>query len=223
MTATHKTLQLVIHYPLVAELLKTVIIQGLENKEIPVIQHVDSPHSDWGSAGLDMIVFDEHSLERVSLQHLQSVRAVNPAVVMALLCEPTVCSVSDRRKVRLCTPLSSHSAMDDLAVNMRRLLGGQTVAMDCRPAPVFGRQPANHYDTRAAAKHLSPAKTRVLDLMLSGLSNKEIARSLSLSESTVKSHLSFIYKSLQLRSRTAAISALGARPLSVTPLTPNRY
>ncbi len=222
MTAPRKTLQLVIRYSLVAELLETMIVKGVENQDMPAIEHIKLPYSDWCSSVSDMIILDEYSLERVPLEHLYGIRASNPAVVMALLCEPTVSSVSDSRKVSLCTPLSSHSATDDLAENMRRLLGGQMIALGRRPNPMMPRKSVNDSDTRAAAKRLSPAQNRVLNLMLSGLSNKEIARSLNLSESTVKSHLSFVYKQLQLRSRTAAISALGARRIPTHASLPVR-
>lgn len=53
---------------------------------------------------------------------------------------------------------------------------------------------------------LTDRQAEVLTLMCSGLSNKEIARDLGLSESTVKTHVSAILRELQTTSRTKAIA-----------------
>jgi DNA-binding CsgD family transcriptional regulator len=52
---------------------------------------------------------------------------------------------------------------------------------------------------------LSAAQARVMDLLLAGKSNREIADFLGLSEGTVKIHLSAIYKSLNVTSRAQAL------------------
>lgn len=53
---------------------------------------------------------------------------------------------------------------------------------------------------------LSQREMDVLELISQGKSNKEIARTLSLSESTIKTHVSSVLKKLKLKSRTEAIS-----------------
>lgn len=49
--------------------------------------------------------------------------------------------------------------------------------------------------------HLSPAEARVFDRLLRGLSNKQIALELFVTEKTVKFHVTSIYKILGVRSR----------------------
>jgi DNA-binding NarL/FixJ family response regulator len=53
----------------------------------------------------------------------------------------------------------------------------------------------------------------VLKLIVSGKSNKEIARDLGLGEGTVKIHAAALFRNLGVNSRTAA-AAMGARLLS---------
>jgi DNA-binding NarL/FixJ family response regulator len=53
---------------------------------------------------------------------------------------------------------------------------------------------------------LSKGETRVLELVANGLSNKEIARKLSIREKTVKAHLTSIFDKLELRSRYQLIA-----------------
>jgi RNA polymerase sigma factor (sigma-70 family) len=52
---------------------------------------------------------------------------------------------------------------------------------------------------------LTPRQREVLRLLGTGLSNKEIARRLGLSENTVKIHVTAILRSLQVSNRTAAV------------------
>ncbi|MEV5839548.1 response regulator transcription factor [Nocardia sp. NPDC052112] len=59
---------------------------------------------------------------------------------------------------------------------------------------------------RRADTTLSPREIEVLRLVADGSSNREIAKELFLSETTVKSHLVHIYAKLGVRSRTSAVA-----------------
>lgn len=59
---------------------------------------------------------------------------------------------------------------------------------------------------RRAETSLSPREIEVLRLVADGSSNREIAKELFLSETTVKSHLVHIYAKLGVRSRTSAVA-----------------
>jgi len=68
---------------------------------------------------------------------------------------------------------------------------------------------------------LSPQEQRIIPYVAEGLTNKEIAQHLDLSEKTVKNYLANIYSKLQIgrRSQVAAMYA-GSFKGSVSPLTP---
>ena len=55
---------------------------------------------------------------------------------------------------------------------------------------------------RASVGELTETETHVARLAASGLTNREIARSLSIGVRTVEGHLSHIYAKLEVRSRT---------------------
>ncbi|MEV0032460.1 response regulator transcription factor [Nocardia sp. NPDC050793] len=59
---------------------------------------------------------------------------------------------------------------------------------------------------RRADTTLSPREIEVIGLVADGRSNREIAKELFLSETTVKSHLVHIYAKLGVRSRTSAVA-----------------
>ena len=68
---------------------------------------------------------------------------------------------------------------------------------------------ANRLMTRVRTPRtsLTPRELEVLKLVASGSSNREIGRTLLLSEATVKSHLVHIYDKIGVRSRTSAVAA----------------
>lgn len=59
---------------------------------------------------------------------------------------------------------------------------------------------------RTGAIALTPRETEVLELIAGGQSNKDIARTLLLSEATVKTHVNRILAKLRVENRTAAVA-----------------
>jgi DNA-binding NarL/FixJ family response regulator len=58
----------------------------------------------------------------------------------------------------------------------------------------------------AAAKALTAADRRLLELVADGCTNTQIARAMSVSVSTVKAHLSALFKKLGARDRASALA-----------------
>lgn len=76
----------------------------------------------------------------------------------------------------------------------------------------LGALPGDYVDLSAASS-VTPREQEILRLLASGLSNGEIARELSISESTVKTHLGNIYAKLDVNSRVQALSRAQALKL----------
>jgi two-component system nitrate/nitrite response regulator NarL len=95
---------------------------------------------------------------------------------------------------------------DYLIDSVRRAADGEAVMsqqmtaklmQNLRSAPLSAASPALH-------EKLSPREREILGFLAKGASNKEIARSLDLAESTVKIHIQGILKKLELTSRVQA-------------------
>jgi RNA polymerase sigma factor (sigma-70 family) len=72
-------------------------------------------------------------------------------------------------------------------------------AMAKRPTE---QQQQTNADRRRTLNRLSAREREVMLLIVEGLSNKDIARQLNTSESTVKGHLHSIYRRLTINNRT---------------------
>jgi len=88
-------------------------------------------------------------------------------------------------------------AVDDVAAAIRRVMQGELFvppAQQEKPAP-------------AGNKSLTLRQIEVLRLLGEGYTNKEIARSLDITERTAKAHLAAIFEALNAENRTQAVIA----------------
>ena len=93
---------------------------------------------------------------------------------------------------------------DELLSYVRRIHRGET----CIPAAVVAKLAAG-----MSTEALTPREHTVLGLLAAGKSNKQIANSLEIGETTVKSHLRGIFAKLNVLSRTEAIVVATRRGL----------
>jgi DNA-binding NarL/FixJ family response regulator len=62
---------------------------------------------------------------------------------------------------------------------------------------------------------LTPTEIRVVDLVVKGMSNKEVAAALVISSKTVELHLSHVYAKLDVASRTELVRYMSDLPATV--------
>lgn len=75
------------------------------------------------------------------------------------------------------------------------------------PPALLAQGVATPADAAGSAVTLTPRQRGVLEQLVLGRSNKEIARTLGMSEATVKVHLGAIFRALNVTSRTQAVLA----------------
>ncbi len=102
--------------------------------------------------------------------------------------------------------LLKDAAPETIVRAVQRAAAGQTVLSADQEARVIKT-------LREAPRHLSDRELDVLRLIADGLSNRDVAKRLFVSEATVKTHLARLYDKLGAPSRTAAVSIGRARGL----------
>lgn len=103
--------------------------------------------------------------------------------------------------------ISKSSGLDDMKTGIRTVLDGGIWF------PEFGDDPVEEdpdlVDLMDRLRTLTPQQSRVLTMLGEGLLNKQIAYELSVSEATIKAHVSAILLKLNVDSRTQAVIKLG--------------
>ena len=92
----------------------------------------------------------------------------------------------------------------------RALPGGAAAEPAARASP--SSHPPPNAPAPSAIDSLSPREREILQLIAQGASNKEIARALSIAETTVKIHVQHILRKLDLNSRVQAAVFAASRP-----------
>lgn len=152
-------------------------------------------------------------------QELAKIRRIRPDVKLVVL------SASDRREdIVGCLAAGVHGylikteGLEDLVERLRYVLGGEIYVppglaeldaeseQAARPPQAASPPPAD------ALGRLTPRQVKVLRCLAMGMTNKEIARRLAITDRTVKMHLSTIYPILGVHNRTQAASIARGLP-----------
>jgi DNA-binding NarL/FixJ family response regulator len=88
------------------------------------------------------------------------------------------------------------------------------------PSSFGGQQPPRPQPVSSLlrGRRISPRQQEVLELMVAGMSNADIADRLGIKESTVKNHVQGIFRSFNVGSRTQAVVAAVRAGLEPPPL-----
>ena len=171
-----------------------------------------------GQDELEAILVDLAILGPAGLAHLVTLRGRQPAVPLIVLS-----SVCDPQTVHLCMTcgvagfIAKSSSRAEIARALRTVFDGgihiPNFAGAARAFPQLGPQPGHQLGRRIAEDDpeggpLSFRQAAVLDLVTDGKSNKQIAWELSISETTVKAHMTAILRKLGVSSRAQAIVLL---------------
>ena len=160
---------------------------------------------------LDAVLLDLSLLRLQGYGELVALRSKLPSVPVIVFC-----AGEHAEKIRLCLIcgvagfISKHSSREEVLAALRTVFeGGTTVPRSDAPAP--GRVIAAAEDQDGGS--LSDRQAAVLKLVTYGKSNKQIAWELSISETTVKAHMTAILRKLGVSSRAQAIVLLQRRPV----------
>lgn len=164
----------------------------------------------------DVILLDNHLPGATGIQSLAELKEAAPAARIVLL---TVSE--DEQDLQAALRGGAHGYLlktmegDALGAAIRRVMAGEpVVSNELMPKLVAAFQAPPAAPAAPAAEsqaQLSPREQDVLRQIARGASNKEIARSLGIAETTVKIHVQHILRKLGVASRVqAAVLAAGA-------------
>jgi len=163
---------------------------------------------------VQLALLDLNLADRQGLDTLQQWRDMAPDVPVIVLSADdraeTIVSAIDRGASGFIPKTVQAATMQDA---LRRVLAGEVYL----PEMPGGDGP--QHASPESLLGLSERQLDVLRLLIEGKSNKEICRMLLLSESTVKTHLSAIFRKLGVNSRTQAVVTVARVGVALGPLS----
>ena len=193
-------------HPLVRDALRSAVLYSCQAQEIHEAGCLDDVVGTLAVKGeLDLVLLDLNMPGMNGLTGLVALRKQFPAIPIAVV------SAHEDRKVMLeavrCGAagfIPKSTPRDAIAGALRQILAGEVYL----PPSVEEGAEAEDEETAEIARRLSTLtaqQLRVLEMLGTGKLNKEIAYELSITETTVKAHVSAILQKLKVYSRTQAV------------------
>jgi DNA-binding NarL/FixJ family response regulator len=194
-------------HPLVRGALRQAVVSAIAGSTVVECGDLDELVKDLDTNGdADLILLDLAMPGVRGFSGLMYLRAQHPGVPVVI-----VSGNEDRGVMRRCIDFGAAgfipktTDVETMRAALRLVLEGGTWT----PPDVDLKSPADK-DTADIVRRLSsltPQQVRVLMMLSEGLLNKQIAYELSVSEATVKAHVSAILQKLGVESRTQAVIA----------------
>lgn len=162
--------------------------------------NVTTMHKLLDESPADLLLLDVYFPGLNAQEDVKALRRAYPLMAILVVSMLTERSTAERLMRAGANGFVGKSAPPEkLTGGIREVMeGGRPLVL---PAAGRGRQPTS---TTNPVNALPPRQLEVLRLITLGLSNKEIARELDLSLSTVRGHVSALFQGLQVKNRAAA-------------------
>lgn len=181
-------------------------IQGLgEGTQINVFGTFEQSMQNLSdNSDVDLVLLDLKLPDSAGLSGLSQMRAQFPSTPVVIV-SATEDAATIRRSIAMGAAgyVRKSSSIEEMRKAIRLVLDGEIYAPD--DVDLDAVDDSSEAQLIERLKSLTPQQTRVLGMLGKGLLNKQIAYELSVSEATIKAHVSAILLKLRVDSRTQAV------------------
>lgn len=205
-------------HPLVRDGLRTVLAVALDRCELFEASDLDEVVRIIDREGdFDLVLLDLNMPGNNGFAGLSSLRARYPAlpvVMVSATCDRQLVNDALRHGAAGFVPKSLPRGA--IADALRQVLNGDVyMPADLEDAPAPATPTGEDQEILRRIETLTPQQRKVLELVVAGRLNKEIAYELDVTETTVKAHVSAILQKMRVFSRTQAV--ILANKVNFTP------
>ncbi len=195
-------------HPLFCDALSMTLESAFAAVEVRTANRLCDGISTLGAASPpDVVLLDLNLPDADGLDGLVRIRSASPNVRVIV-----VSSFSDNRTIASAMGagasgfIPKDSARPVLLDALSRVRAGETFV----PADFVAPEARDHAEAAIEERlqTLTPAQSRILELVSAGMLNKQIAYELSVAETTVKAHITAILRKLGVQNRTQAVLAV---------------
>ena len=165
------------------------------------------------SVAPEAVLLDPGISDEPGLQLVEKVRAVAPEVRVLVIAVDDHIHMREAIELGVAAYLLKSSSAHELATALRMVADGhhyiqaELVTTYIQAEPVDSPGDPSAAPPRPLRDRLSAEQLTILRFVIQGLRNKQVARELGISETTLKSHLRVIYSQLDASSRVEAVAA----------------
>ena len=195
-------------HPMVRDALRSAVLYSCQATDVMEADRLDSVMQALEERGdLDLVLLDVNMPGMNGLGGLRTLRQRFPATPVVV-----VSAHEERRWVREAIEsgaagfIPKSTPRDAIAAALRQVLNGELyIPPQAGDESVEEAEDAETAEIARRIATLTAQQLRVLELLGTGKLNKEIAFDLSITETTVKAHVSAILQKLKVYSRTQAV------------------
>ncbi len=156
---------------------------------------------------LDLVLLDYHLPDMNGLEALDVFACQHPELPIIVLSGSVNPRVMRQVLSKGAAAFLTKSGMSDELLSVTRLVLAGDVYVPPELMAASAGTPATELAAESTAPQFTPRQEEVLSLLLDGYANKEIGRMLSLSDETVKNHVTAILRGFGVTTRTQAVLA----------------
>lgn len=189
-------------HPLFRDALELALIKSkVAPENIQTFSNITDAIAAMRQASYSLVLLDLNLADSKDFEGLSKIRAINntiPVIIVSATESKEAFTTAAALGASGYIPKSS--ALDDINSSIEKVLSGKQAF----PDNMSDSETAN-LNAAQKLRSLTPAQTRVMSCLSDGLLNKQIAFEMSISEATVKAHMTAIFRKLGANNRTQAL------------------